>query len=310
MAPVIVFGPTGNIGSVVARTAGDQGADVVLAMRDVKKPIPGLDSTSEASGHFTRVTADLSDPKSVEDAVKTSTAKRAFVYLAFGTPDNMKSTFQAMKAGGIEFVVFLSSFTIAERALEDVPPSELIAYVHAQAEASLHAVFGAENFVAIRPGGFATNILRWKDGIVDGHVRLFGGYFEQDMITAGDMGRVSGTVLVSGPRNGQKHVYLYGPQVISQEEAIKNIGKELGKEIQITPLNEEEGLKTFLDHGMPKPFAEYLVRATKESKSKDMTSRFSRYDEGLENVKLYTGQPSTSFEEWLKDNKKLFAGGS
>ena len=303
MAPVIIFGPTGNIGSVAARTAGEQGAEVVLAMRDTNKTIPGLD---EKAGNFKRVQADLSDAKSVENAVKSSGAKRAFAYLAFGTPDAMKATFQAMKDGGVEFVVFLSSFTIADRALDRIPQSEVIPWVHAQAEISLHAVYGADNFVAVRPGGFATNILRWKDGIVEGHVKIFGEDFEQDCITAGDMGRVSGTILVAGPKNGQKHVYLYGPQLLSQQKAIEKIADALGKEVKLTSLDAEEGLKVLLGHGMPKPVADYIVRATVESRGKPKEDRFTRYDEGVENVKLYTGKPSTGFDEWVAENKAAF----
>lgn len=306
MAPVIVFGPTGNIGSIVARTAGQQGADVALAMRDVNKTIPGLSKSDEEAGSYTRVPADLSDPKRVESAVKTSGAKRAFVYMAQGTSDHMKSTFEAMKAGGVDFVVFLSSYTIGERAPESVPPSELIAFVHAQAEASLHAVFGAENFVAIRPGGFVTNLLRYKQGIASGEVRLFGEYFEMDWITTGDMGRVAGTVLVSGPKNGQQQVFLYGPQVIPQGDALVKVGKALGKDVKITGVDEEEGRQIWQGLGIPKPFIEYLLRSTVASQTMDRAARFARYEEGVENVKLYTGKSSTSLDEWLQENKEMF----
>ena len=49
---VIVFGPTGNIGSVAAQTASKKGATVYLAMRDPKKAIPGLTKEAEESGFF------------------------------------------------------------------------------------------------------------------------------------------------------------------------------------------------------------------------------------------------------------------
>ena len=44
---VIVFGPTGNIGSITSQTAGKKGAKVYLAMRDPKKTIPGLSQEDE-----------------------------------------------------------------------------------------------------------------------------------------------------------------------------------------------------------------------------------------------------------------------
>ena len=303
---MIIFGPTGNNGSFAARTAAELGADVVLAMRDTNKTIPGLSKAEEDAGKFKRVQADLNDPKSVEAAVSSTGAKRAFVYLTWGQPDHMKSTFQAMKSGGLEFVTFLSSFTIGDRKLEDIPQSEMIPYAHAQAEISIRDVFGQDNFVAIRPGAFAVNLLRWKQGIADGHVRIFGEHFEQDCITPIDMGTVSGHVLVNGPKNRQKHVYLYGPQIISQGDAVVKIAKALGKDVKITPLSEEEGLQMMMQH-MPKPLAEYLVKATMESKTKSKEEKFCRYDEGMDNVKLYTGRPSTSFDEWLQENKGLFA---
>lgn len=49
---------------------------------------------------------------------------------------------------------------------------------------------------------------------------MYGSNFQVDGITPIDMGRVSGTILVQGPKNGQRKVYLYGPQVMSQREAL------------------------------------------------------------------------------------------
>ncbi|KAJ7247417.1 hypothetical protein B0H12DRAFT_743451 [Mycena haematopus] len=40
--PVLVFGATGAVGSACARHAHSLGATVSLAVRDTKKPIPGL----------------------------------------------------------------------------------------------------------------------------------------------------------------------------------------------------------------------------------------------------------------------------
>lgn len=79
---VLVFGPTGNVGSIVACTAQQQGAKVFLAMRDTGKPIPSLSALQESDGGFERVQADLMDPVSVRSAVEKTKATAAFVYLA------------------------------------------------------------------------------------------------------------------------------------------------------------------------------------------------------------------------------------
>lgn len=51
--------------------------------------------------------------------------------------------------------------------------SEVIPYVHAKIELNLDKAFGVEHYVALRPGGFATNMLRFKAGVVAGHVPLY-----------------------------------------------------------------------------------------------------------------------------------------
>ncbi|CAG8922834.1 unnamed protein product [Penicillium salamii] len=300
---VIVFGPTGGVASVAALTAQEHGAEVYLAMRDTQKQIPGLSPENEQKGGFKRVQADLTNPESVAAAVKSSGAKRAFTYLAFGTPDHMRATFAAMKSAGIEFVVFLSSYTVAGEP-KDVPPADLIPYIHAQVEISLDEIYGQENYVSLRPGGFATNLLRFKKGIQAGEVRIWAPGFKFDCITPGDMGRVGGTILVHGPKNGQRKVYLYGPRLIAQGDAIVAIGKIVGKDITLATIGEKEALDEYIAGGIPKPLAEYMVQKS-ASTSNELTDR-ACYDIGVENVELYTGKPSTKFEDWVEENKELF----
>lgn len=300
---VIVFGPTGSVASFVARTAQENGAKVFLAMRDTKKSIPGLSAEQEKQGGFERIQADLTDPASVSAAVKASGAKRAFTYLGHGTSDHMRGTLTALKSGGVEFVVFLSSFTVSGDPI-DAPPSEVIAFIHSQVEISLDEIFGPDNYVALRPGGFATNLLRYKKGIQSGEVKLFAPGFRFDCITPRDMGRVGGTILVNGPRNGQRKVYLYGPKIIPQGDAVVIVGKILGKDVKVTSLSAEEGVDQYVQSGVPKPLAEYMVQKSGNS-TNDLANRTS-YNEGVENVKLYTGEPSMGFEEWVEANKGLF----
>jgi NAD(P)-dependent dehydrogenase (short-subunit alcohol dehydrogenase family) len=115
----IVFGPTGYVGSATAHTAHDRGAEVVLAMRDPSKPIRGLLSPELPAG-FKKIQADLADPSSVHTVVTTTGAKHAFIYLVFGSPDSMRSTIEALKSGGIDFVVFLSSAWITASTADEL----------------------------------------------------------------------------------------------------------------------------------------------------------------------------------------------
>ncbi|KAH5031140.1 hypothetical protein HBI74_086920 [Parastagonospora nodorum] len=306
MSSVIIFGPTGQVGSIAAHAAAEQGAKVWLAMRDTSKKIPSL---AEDSGAFHRVQADLQKPETVLQAVQTSGARRAFIYLVHGAPDHMRAAIEALKAAGISFVVFLSSFTIpTKHELRAIPSAELIPHAHAQVEANLDDVFGPDGYVAVRPGCFVTNLLSDKAGLASGRVVLYGATFLQDNIAPADIGRVAGSILVSGPRNGQKKVYLYGPEILSIYDSTVRIGRVLGKELEITALGPEEGYKRYIGLGMPEHFAKYMVDVLgTKGRDKGDGEIFPHYEEGVRNVELYTGRPATSLEDWVRENKAIFS---
>jgi len=308
MDPVIVFGPTGQVGSVAALTASSLGATVWLAMRDTSKSIPGLSQSSEEESRFQRVYADLEKPSTVSQAIHTSSAKRAFIYLVHHATDHLAGAIKAMKDAGIEFVVFLSSFTIyTTQALRDIDQDDLLPYVHAQVEANLEDVFGADAHVAVRPGCFITNLLSEKEGIVKNDVKMYGADFEQDSVDPRDVGRVVGHILVSGPKKGQRKVYVYGPQVRSGYECMFKIGQLLGKDLKITVLGAKEAYNGWIRAGMPLSFANYSVKTLgTKGPDKGNGERFPKYQEGVENVKLYTGKPPVEFDEWVEKNKALF----
>lgn len=307
MATVIVFGPTGNNGSVAAQTAHQNGAKVWLAMRDPSKAIPGLTPAAEKAGNYSRVQADLSKPDTVAAAVKTAGATRAFIYVAQGTPDYMKGTAEALKAAGVEFVVLLSSSTIGHTPHADVPPSEFIPYTHARLEVTLDEVYGPDGYVAVRPGGFATNLLRQREGIRAGEVKMYGPGFKIDCITPVDLGGVIGTILAEGPRDGQRKVFVYGPQILSQKQGLEIIGEVLGKEVKVSGIVAEEALAQYLAKGAPKPMAEYMIRSLGDTDPElEDGSWLAHYKEGMENVKKYTGKPPTGFREWVEANSELF----
>jgi len=305
---VIIFGPTGNIGSITAQTASKKGAKVYLAMRDPKKTIPGLSQEDEQAGKYERLQADLTDADSIRAAVQKSGAKAAFVYLAHGSPDHMLSAFQALKDGGIQHVVFLSSFTVPKVGMEDVQAADMISYIHSQAEVSLRKVFAKERLVAIRPGSFATNALHNKPGIDARKVKIMSPQRQADWITNEDMGEVSGTVLVEGQRDGQDVIYLFGPEMLTQKSGFQIIGKVLGEEIEVVEVDAEEALQEYLRGGMPEPIAKYLISVIEKTDSNGgaMELEPGRHEEGVANVKKYTGHPALKFEEWAGRNKNMF----
>ncbi|KAL8893996.1 MAG: hypothetical protein Q9192_004723 [Flavoplaca navasiana] len=305
---VIIFGPTGAVGSAAARTASALGAKVILAMRDTEKSIPRLSASDEKAYAFTRVQADLTKSDTVRNAVLTTQATHAFIYLAFGTTDNMKATIHALKSGGIEMVVFLSSLTV-RGDLAAIQPSDMIPYAHAQVEMNLLEVFGKKGFVAIRAGSFASNTLQYKGGLKQGIIRIFGPDMTVDCIVPQDIGRVCGTILANGPQDDQRAIYLYGPELLSQSETVKIIGDALGQDPKIEECDAQGAYKMFVqERALPAPIAEYMVRQTQKgfAKGEDQVFGHTIDREHLGNVEKYSGKRSTTFKEWVEQKKEKF----
>ncbi|CZR61725.1 related to NmrA-like family protein [Phialocephala subalpina] len=304
---VIIFGPTGAVGSAAARTAEELGAKVVLAMRNTEKPIPGIDPEREKQGSFQRVHADLSKPDTVHDAVNKTGARYAFIYYGRGTPDNMKSTIEALKSAGIELVVFLSSFTV-QGDLTAIQPSEIIPYIHAQVEINLGEIFGSDGFVAVRPGSFASNTVQYKAGLESGKVKIYMPDAKVDCIVPDDIGRVCGTILAKGPQDEQRAIYLFGPKLLSQADSVRILAKLLGKNCEIETADEEDAYKMFVEElGVPAPVAKYMMKQLgKTSPKGGCVFGYLVNEEDLSNVQKYSGKRATTFEEWVEKNNQIF----
>ncbi|KAF7167582.1 hypothetical protein CNMCM5623_000888 [Aspergillus felis] len=310
---VIVFGPTGGVGSATALSAHKHNAKVILAMRDTTKSIPGLISEQETTGNFERVQADLTSPESIHNAVTKTGAKHAFIYVAFGTTDGMRESIEALKGAGIEKVVFLSSVSVSVYGgLDTVPQSDFIAFTHAQVEVNLRDVFGEDGYVAIRPAFFASNSMWWRSGALRGEVKQAYPEARFDFIAPEDIGSVAGVFLVKGLPEGEdgskkNFVDLFGPEKMSLREAIGVIGNAVGKEVKVTKVDEQEALQVMLtENGLPEPVAKTVLGQLRQQEESGGFSSMPGYEEASANIQRYTGRPSLRFHEWVDLNKEKF----
>ncbi|CAG8885938.1 unnamed protein product [Penicillium egyptiacum] len=309
----IIFGPTGHVGSAAACTAQQLGAKVVLAMRDPQKPIKGLSPDQEKEGDFERVEADLTKPETIGPAVRKTGAKHAFIYLAHGTTDHMRSTIEALKASGITFVVFLSSISV-EGDIREIPPTLYIPYAHARVEVNLDEVFGTDGYVAIRPGYFNTNTGWWAGMISEGEVKIAYPDAKFDWISPEDIGKAAATLLVQGIHatkgaEQRNSIPLCGPKLVSQRDAMGIFGRAVGRDVKVTEVDEKEAVEIMLKNGVPE-FALGPLMASLRAWYSDEEGlgpfEGEAYEKATANLRKYAG-PVTSLEGWAEANKGIFS---
>lgn len=311
---VIVFGPTGAVGSVVAHEAHNRGAQQVwLAMRDPTKPLP-LPSLNT----LPRVQADLTDASSIAQALAHTRATAAYLYLV-PSADDMQAAVQALRDGGVEHVVFLSSYSLAgadtsAQQLGEIPATAVIPYVHARVELALGAAAGGfASWVALRPGQFASNHLRLSLGAAprqeDGKKQKAYVVDEGvlgDNIAPEDVGAVGGAVLVEPPPTTTTVgvvIPLCGPELRTRSEDWALIKEVTGRtDIDSEPVAAEEFVRDMVaNKGLPRAMAEYVHESQlrmRESYTGEL------YREAIANVERYTGRKPLTFREYLERHKE------
>lgn len=320
MATVIVFGPTGHVGSAVAQTAHAYGASkVVLAMRDPSKTIAGLTPAIEAARAFQRVRADFTDLASVAAAVTSTGATRAFIYIQHNSSDHMRGVIDTLHASGIQFVVFLSSLTIprgVDLAAISVQP-DILAWAHAQVELNLGAVFGAKGFAAVRPGFFATNaFMWWGDALAKDEIGMVAPDLAVDWIAPDDIGKVCAAVLGAGTvKNGDDQaVCLVGPQKVTLRDGAVAISRAAFPEkgdLVVKPITVDEEVETQVARGMPPPLARHLAESFAKLRDAqkdglDWIPEGDAWEVAVAAVERYTGEPAMKLPQWIEKYKGEF----
>ncbi|KAJ5272417.1 hypothetical protein N7478_007542 [Penicillium angulare] len=295
---VIVFGPTGAVGSITALSAHQAGARVTLAMRDPSKPIPALQNLP-----IPRVHADLTKPSTLAYAIQSSGARHAFLYIVPGTTDSLKTALITLKSSGIQTIVLLSSFSI-ENDIHAISRTDFVPYRHAQAEISLMNVFGT-NGIAVRPAYFATNALQMRNGVLSGEVRLPNPDAVLDWIVPADVGRVCGCILARGSIGHERVVSLVGAQLMSLRQVVEAICFVVGVDVKVRRIRVEEAVDDVRSMaGLTEAFARWYVDNMMGVR-RDI-SLAPAYKEAVGNIWRYTGRKPITFQEWLGENRKLF----
>ncbi|CAN8100542.1 unnamed protein product [Discula destructiva] len=306
---VIVFGPTGAVGGCTALEAGKRGAKVWLAMRNPAKTIEDIPAEVEKTGPFERVQADLTDPASITAVVKKTGAKAVYIYWV-RTEDHMRASLQALRDGGVEYVVFLSSYSLEHaqeqgRDIHTVESDDFIPWSHAQVEIGLEKL-GFPHVISLRPSQFASNYLKHflDTNVKPARIRYIYEDGLADYITPEDIGRVGGALLSERPYDGKQVIALSGPKLWTYQEGLALFKKITGREdINTIPSTRAEFIDSMVSLGLPVGIGNYLAQESEGMRDRELWFPKDKYAVNVANIKKYGGKEPLTFEEYLEKHK-------
>jgi len=272
---ILVTGASGLVGRAVLDQLRAAGADVRASSRDPQ--------AAHLPTGVPVVTADLTRPETLPAALDG--VSRVFLY---AQPEGIV---RAATAAGVEHVVFLSSSSTVTGPGADDP----IAQRHLVVERALENSGMAWTFV--RPGAFATNALRWAGSIrAEGVVRMPYPRAQTVPIHEADIAAVAVTALTGSALHGAAPV-LTGPDALTQEEQVAQIGAARGRGLRVEELTPEQA-RAAMAGSMPPPFVDTMLRMW--AALEGVPAMIS------DSVERITGHPARSFAQWAHDHEADF----
>lgn len=244
----VIAGSSGNTGSVVADTLLERGEQVRLVVRHPHKVAALARRGAEV------VVADLEDSAALTRAL--SGARGAYLLLP---PNMMSADLVAMQAR----VTAAYARALAEAPTHVVLLSAIGAHLEPApgpveslrlAERALGEV--CADLTLLRVAYFMENVGAAAAALPHG---LYPTFLRADvpvaMVATHDIGLVAAEALRRGPR-GRSIIELEGPRRYSAREIAAELGKLLGKELQLQEAPESAVVPTLLSFGLPREVAE------------------------------------------------------
>jgi uncharacterized protein YbjT (DUF2867 family) len=240
----VVFGASGNTGSVVASKLLAQGKRVRAVARDASK----LEALRAKGAEV--VTADVLDAASVASALRG--AEGAYL---LSPPDNRSADLvgrgrriidnYVAGLGGVKHAVLLSS--IAAQVPSGTGPIVITHY----GETTLPKASGT-TFTFLRAAYFMENILNYAQAIMnDGVLPVFGGgeTYPFPMVATRDIGDTAAAALAAPP-SAHDWIELSGPKEYSFEDAATEATAIVGRTVKATALPIEAMVPTMMQFGI------------------------------------------------------------
>ena len=247
VAPVLVTGGTGRVGSAVVGLLVDAGVPVRVLTRRPEEAAALLPANVEV------VTGDLTVPESLDAALRGVAA----VFLVWTAPPSTAPAVVEHLAAHARRVVFLSSPHQTPHPFFQQPNP--MAALHADIE-RLIADAGIESTI-IRPGMFASNVLLWWAAAIraDGVVRWPYAAAETAPVDDRDVAAVAARTLYQDEYAGGDYV-LTGPESLSQADQVRIIGDVIGRRVTFEELS-PDAFRRETAGSWPRPVVDMLLDA-------------------------------------------------
>ena len=217
----LVTGATGNVGAEVVSALVAAAQEVRALVRSDNKP-PGLPAGVEA------VAGDLDRPASL-------TAALAGVRGLFLLPgyEDMEGVVAQARTAGVDRIVLLSGSSAASGDTSNAVSAYMLRSEGAVRRSGLP-------FTILRPFGFMSNALRWRDQLKAGDVvREPFANVAVAMIDPYDLAAVAATALLSDGHEGRSYV-LSGPEALLPADRIRILVAALGRDLRLEALSDDE----------------------------------------------------------------------
>ena len=216
---LLVTGATGNVGAEVvnALAAADHQVRALVRSDKTRGLPPGVEA----------VRGDLNRPESLAGAL----AGVRGVFLLSGYAD-MEGVLAEVRAAGVERVVLLSGSSAASGDMTNAVSAYMIG------SEDVVRASGVPSTI-LRPFGFMSNALRWRDQLKAGDVvREPFADVAVAMVDPFDLAAVAAAALVSDGHQGHSYV-VSGPEALRPADRVRILGAALGRDLRLEALSDE-----------------------------------------------------------------------
>jgi uncharacterized protein YbjT (DUF2867 family) len=292
---ILVTGSTGSNGSQVVKIlSSNSNVNVKAAVRDINSD--NAKKLKECGSNVSLV-ALSEDEKSANEAFKA--VDTAVIIAPFSADYNVLTGawLNAAKKNGVKHIVYLSAAGVGPNSPNGPLQAGKWKYANEQ-----FIIANFPSYTIVQPSFFHDNLAKysaagikgygqWSDNSKDGPTSFVDCRDISAVIAAG----------ASDPEKHSKKTYVCtGPAALTGTQQAELLSKYMGKTVKYTAISDEEYEKNLLGWGTPAILAHDFMVLNQ--------FRALGYSAGISpHVKEVTGKDPISFEQWAKDNAKVFA---